>query len=47
MLAFPRYFLIVALLFGGVVTVLTLIVAMFGKLPREKVPARDRRDEIV
>ena len=46
-LAFPRYFLVVALLFGGVVAVLTLIGAMFGKLPREKVPARERRDEIV
>jgi hypothetical protein len=46
-LAFPRYFLIVAVLFGGVVTVLTLIGAMFGKLPREKVPKRGRRDGIV
>jgi hypothetical protein len=41
-LAFPRYFLIVALLFGGVVTVLTLLGAMRGKLPAEKIPTPTR-----
>lgn len=37
-LAFPRYFLLVALLFGAVLAVLAVLGALLGRLPTEKRP---------
>jgi hypothetical protein len=37
-LTFPRYFLLVALLFFGALSVLAMIGAVLGRLPKQNVP---------